>query len=85
MFESPSASTSAMPRSTCTGDKSTPTNSESGRLAAIGMRLPPDEHPTSSTRHRSTGAASTPKSQAIVESRSGCDCGNGKLWYGKLS
>ena len=52
--------------------RSQPTNVECGSVAAIGMRLPPLPQPISSTRQRSTGAAVTPVSAAMVARRSGC-------------
>src|SRR5688500_5227848 len=59
-FVSPSACASATPCSICRGERSMPRNALAGSSTAIGIRLPPSAHPSSSTRHAPGGAGSMP-------------------------
>jgi len=65
-FARPSRPTTALPASTCLGERSIPTNRASGSSSAIGIRLPPPAHPSSSTRAVQGSGVSTPNSLARV-------------------
>ena len=74
MLASPSAVASPRPISIGRAATSIPRNRAPGSPQAMGTMFPPAPHPSSSTRHRSTGAGLRPYMRALAAMRSGCEC-----------
>ena len=74
MFARPSASIVRRPASSARGEMSQPTKRAAGSDTAIGMRLEPSLHPTSSTLQRSTPGRACPTERRDRREPAGMRC-----------